>query len=165
MNMEVTGLDDFAATIQRLGEKAEPAIKAAMYDAAAQLRAAVETEVQNLPTEPNRYLRDNEKYNVFTETNKADLLAGIYVHKFQQVGDRLETWVSFDGYGSPSTATKKYPQGLPNAMIANAINSGSSVRRKNRFMARAKKAGEPAARAAMQETFEEYLKKEGLSNG
>lgn len=161
MNMEVSGLEEYAATIQRLGDKAEPAIKAAMFDGAAQLLAAVKAEIENLPTEPNRFLAPNEKFNVFTETNKKDLLDGVYVHKFQQNGDRFETWVSFDGYGSPQTATKKYPRGLPNAMIANSINSGSSVRVKNRFMARAKKAGEPAARAAIQEAFENYLAKEG----
>lgn len=158
MNMEISGLDAFAATIEKLGKQAEPAVRQAMYDGAAALLAAVKTEVENLPTEPNRYLRDGEKFNVFTETNKRDLLEGVYVHKFEQNGDKLETWVSFDGYGSPETATKKYPQGLPNAMIANAINSGSSVRKKNRFMARAKRAGEPAARAAMQETFEKLMK-------
>lgn len=159
--MEITGLEDFAARISKYADKSSAAIKVGMYQGAGQLLAAVRAEVENLPTEPNRILKDGEQFNVFTETNKRDLLEGLYVHTFVENGGRIETWVSFDGYGS--IPTKKYPQGVPNALIANAINSGSSVRKKNRFMARAKKAGEAPAREAIEEGFLNFLEKEGNS--
>lgn len=163
MNMTIEGLDELEARISKYADKSSAAIRAGMYDGAREMLAAVTAEVENLPTEPNRYLRENDKFNVFTETNKRDLLEGLYVHRFVEENNRIETWVSFDGYGS--VATKKYPNGIPNALIANSINSGSSVRRKNRFMARAKKASEALALAAIEEGFEDYLRKEGLLDG
>ena len=43
--------------------------------------------------------------------------------------------LGFDGYNK--VKTRKYPQGQPNAMIARAVESGSSVRKKNPFIRRA----------------------------
>lgn len=161
--MTIEGLDEWAARISKYENKSSAAIRAGMYDGAREMLAAVIIQVENLPAQPNRLLKNGEKFNVFTETNRKDLLDGLYVHHFVNNGSRIETWVSFDGYGS--VPTKTYPQGVPNALIANSINSGSSVRVKNRFMTRAKKASEALALAAVEKGFKEFLKKEGLSNG
>ena len=42
------------------------------------------------------------------------------------------TKVGFKGYGSHPT--KKYPKGVPNALLARAVESGSSVRKKTPFV-------------------------------
>ena len=45
--------------------------------------------------------------------------------------------------------TKKYPNGQPNALIARAVNSGTSFRKKTRFLDKAVNASKKAAEAAM----------------
>ena len=151
--MTVTGLDDFSARIGKLGSASAGMIRQSMYDGAAQMKAAYEAEILALPAAEHHPLKEGELMTGITDTNRQDLLNGLYVRKFATEGGQHYTVIGFNGYGSPETATKRYPNGLPNALLARSINSGSSVRRKNRFAARAKTRSQEAAKAAMAETF------------
>ena len=68
--------------------------------------------------------------------------------------------VSFDGYNS--VRTEKYPQGQPNVVIARAVNSGTTFRKRTRFVDKAvlaqKKAAEAAMDAACNHAIEEIMK-------
>lgn len=151
--MTVTGLDDFSLKISKLGNASAGLIRQSMFDGAAELKAAYAAEINALPAAEHHPLKEGQLMEGITETNRQDLLSGLYVRKFAKEGGQHYTVIGFNGYGSPETATKRYPNGLPNALLARSINSGSSVRRKNRFASRAKNNGQEAAKAAMAETF------------
>ena len=55
--------------------------------------------------------------------------------------------IGFAGYNA--TRTDKYPQGQPNALIARAVNSGTTFRKKTRFVDKAVSASKKSAEAAM----------------
>lgn len=65
--------------------------------------------------------------------------------------------IGFDGYGS--ITTNKYPNGLPNQLVARSIESGSSVRQKHPFVAPAVRTKRKAARAAMEKVVTDEINK------
>ena len=64
--------------------------------------------------------------------------------------------IGFDGYNS--VQTKKYPNGQPNAMIAAAINSGTSRRKRTNFIYKAVNKSKQESLAAMKRQFDEDIK-------
>lgn len=131
--------------------------KKAVFKGSAVVALQIRKNIEALPTEPNRFLRDGDKFNVFTETNKQDLLSGLGISKIKEGDGGVYTQIGFAGYGSPETATKSYPNGLPNALIARSVERGTSVRRKRAFVKPAIKAAEKSAEAAMQQSFEDDI--------
>ena len=55
--------------------------------------------------------------------------------------------------------TRKYPHGQPNALIARAVISGTSFRKKNNFVGRAVKAVKAEAENQMRAAFDEIFDK------
>ena len=69
----------------------------------------------------------------------------------------LHTKAGFDGYGSHPT--KQYPQGVPNQLLARAVESGSSAREKTPFVRPAVTKTKKAAVEAMQAEIDKEIKK------
>lgn len=127
--------DDFSGLLQGLaGDQAIAVMKAAVYAGVGVLADAIKTEIQNLPEESG-YMPKGKKRNVVGTNDKKMLQERLGVSRIDATGDKADAVVSFNGYnGRP---TKKYPQGVPIALIARSIESGSSVRVKNPFIRRA----------------------------
>lgn len=111
-----------------------------------------------LPSEKFRRLRGGDSFHVLSDSAKADLLAGFGLAQIQR--DKhgfVHTKAGFEGYGSHPTAN--YPYGVPNALIARAIESGSSVRDKMPFVRPAVNATRKEAINAMEKSIDDDLKK------
>ena len=111
-----------------------------------------------LPSEKFRRLRGGDSFHVLSDSAKADLLAGFGLAPIQR--DKtgfVNTKAGFEGYGSHPTAT--YPYGVPNQLIARAVESGSSVRDKMPFVRPAVKAAQKDAVKAMEDSVDEDMKK------
>lgn len=95
------------------------------------------------------------------EYQRDDLKAALGVTPMKQ--NKNEDWnakIGFDGYGSKPT--EKYPQGVPNQLLARAIESGTSFRPKTPFVRRAlnkRKADAIKAMGAVIETEFEKIRK------
>ena len=146
--MTVTGLEDFSSMIRALGDKGTDVAKAAVYAGAGVLAEAVKAEISALPVEEG-FLPPGDLHNVITASDKEDLLRGVGISHMEDAGGKVTAAVGVNGYSS--TATKKYPSGVPLPLIARSIESGSSVRRKNPFMRRAGNAAKARAQQAMTE--------------
>lgn len=111
-----------------------------------------------LPSEKFRRLRGGDSFHVLSDSAKADLLAGFGLAPIQRDKNGfVHTKAGFEGYGSHPTAT--YPYGVPNQLLANAVESGSSVRDKMPFVRPAVKAKQKDAIKAMEDSIDEDLKK------
>lgn len=156
--MKITGLTEYETQLKALGESGEAIAKMALYDGAAVVVAAVASAVQTLPVVEDKYMvaAKGEKYNVITEKGKADLIGGLGIAKMRVEAD-VNTIIGFNGYSSK--VTKKYPDGVPNAMIARAIESGSSVRAKHPFFRIAVRKAKAAATAAIEDTAQKAIQK------
>lgn len=141
-HIEFMGIDAYLERLNKLGDKSTGLCKRALYDGAAVLANAVRDEINALPTSD----RDGDPQPVL-EYEKDGLLDGLGIAKMKDNNGVISTRVDFDGYNR--LKSKKYPSGHPNSMIARAINSGTSKRKKNPFMSRAIRKGIAKAQAAM----------------
>ena len=111
--------DDYLAKLAVLESNADEVIKKAIHDGAGVVADGIKTKIPTIPDVHRYILNDLEKSFGITPISK----------------DREGDWnakIGFDGYGSHPT--KKYPKGLPNQMMARAIESGTSFRKKHPFV-------------------------------
>lgn len=150
--------DDYALKLSRFAARSPEIAKKALYAAAAIVTDEVRKNLEALPEDTFRYLRDNEIFTGVSKSQKKDLLDSLGITPVDT--DKKGDWnvkVGFDGYGS--MPTKKYTKGVPNPLLARAIESGSSVRKKTPFVRPAVKATKAAAVEAMNRVIDAETKK------
>lgn len=130
------GLDEYLKKLEALDVSRTAVMKMAVYEGADEVADAVREAVKALPeaktSEAVRDWRQQVPVDGITKAQKDGLLEGLYVARMEEDIDSVYTTVGFDGYNS--VKTKGYPKGQPNAMIARAVESGSSARRKTPFV-------------------------------
>lgn len=146
------GINKYATKLRKISDKAEGMIKRAVYDGAAVVLQAAISEISALPVIENRYNVTELPMRGVTETQKRGLLAGIGLAKMVDDNGCINTKLGFDGYNG--VRSQKYPNGQPNALIANTVNRGSSARVKIPFINRTVKAAKAGAEAAMAARFD-----------
>ena len=135
--MTIKGLDDLAIKISKLDD-AEVA-KKCVYAGA----KVIADEIRNR-LESNDTLKEDQLQ---------DLLDSLGIAPIKTDSDgNVNTKIGFKGYGRKPT--KKYPLGLPNQMMARAVESGTSFRPKRPFVRTAVNAKRKEAIKAMQETYD-----------
>lgn len=133
-------------------------LERAVARGAAPVADAIRKNLEALPDEKFKRLKDGEKFNVLSESAKRDLSAGFGLTPMERDKNGfLYTKAGFEGYGSHPT--KSYPQGVPIPMMARAIESGSSVREKMPFVRPAVNATRKEAIKEMEKSIDEDMKK------
>lgn len=143
--IEFVGIDKYFERLDELGKHSIGLCKRALYDGAAVIANSVRAEVNALPTS-DRDAKKGESQPILSY-EKDGLVEGLGIAKMKDEHGVIYTRIDFDGYNR--LKSKKYPSGHPNSMIARAINSGTSKRRKNPFMTRGVNKGKAQAQAAM----------------
>lgn len=154
--------DEIAIQLSRLADKQDEIAKKALYQAAKIVADKIKDNLKSLPEDTFRYLQENEQFKGVPESQKQDLIEHFGITPIDV--DNKGNWnvkIGFDGYGSYKT--NKYPKGLPIPLLARAIESGSSVRKKTPFIRPAlrsvkSKAEEVMAKVVDKET-EKIMKK------
>lgn len=150
------GHADYALRLRELehtaagGEMLEEAVKAGAKPVADEIR----NQLSKLPGDDFRRLDDGEIFTGLSYRQKQDLLESFGLTPIDR--DRrgfVHTKAGFDDYGS--FPTKAYPQGLPNQLLARAVESGSSVRAKTPFVRPAVRATRKEAEAEMDRVIKE----------
>lgn len=121
---------------------------------------AIRGNLESLPEESFRFLDvyAGEHFDDVPTGQKRDLVEGFGLTPIERDKNGfLYTKAGFDGYGS--FPTNDYPQGVPNALIARAVESGSSVRDKTPFVRPAVNATRKEAVEAMDAVIDGELKK------
>ena len=117
----------------------------------------IRKNLEALPEDEFRKLKPGEQFRGVPRSVKDDLLAsfGLAPIESDKNGFR-NTKAGFDGYGS--RPTKKYPRGVPNQLVARAVESGSSVRQKTPFVRPAVRKARKMAIEKIEKTMDEILK-------
>ncbi len=160
---KVTVLSDasIADKLMKLGNQTDEIAKKAIYAGAKIVTDEIRRNLENLPEDQFRYLEEGEKFNGVPESQKRDLSESLGITPIQRDNDgNWNAKVGFDDYGS--FPTKKYPKGVPNTLLARAIESGSSVRMKTPFVRPAIRKTKEKVIAAMQAAVDEEIKKGGV---
>ena len=143
--MEVTGLDELTAKMQKLPDKGADVAALALYEGAAIVADAVSSAVHGIATEEFHYTKFGKRLP--SPEEKAILLgAKRGVAKFNKNHSRVDTSVGMQnaGYGTIKGKTKPIPQ------IANAINSGTSFMQPQPFFRKAVETSASAAAGAIE---------------
>lgn len=155
----ITEGSSFTEHLEALAGQTDEIAKKGLYEGARIVADRIKVNLEALPVEQSRWLKDGDKYDGLTATEKSGLLScfGVTSMKKSSAGT-IHLHVGFGGYinGHPS---KKYPYGLPAPVIARSIESGSSVRNKRPFMRPAIAATKETAKAKMADTIENEIKK------
>jgi hypothetical protein len=118
----------------------------------------IRSRLEKLPEEAFHRLYGNDQFSQVPSGQKKDLLE--HLGTTPPSRDRngfVHVKVGWDGYGD--YPTKDYPKGLPNALVARAVESGSSVRQKIPFVRPAVKASQKQALEAMDRVIDEDTRK------
>lgn len=154
------GAADYAQALKQLeftaeqGKLLEDAVKAGAKPVADEIRRRLDA----LPTDDFRRLDDGEKFTGLPVVNHLDLIDSFGLTPVSR--DRsgfVNVKAGFDGYGSKPT--KAYPKGIPNQLLARAVESGSSVRKKTPFVRPAVQATRKEAVDEMDKTVRQELEK------
>lgn len=157
--------EDFALRISKLAKNADKCAERALKAAAAVVTDKVRANLTALPTDYRvgagkeyYYLTQSEKFDGVPLAQKEDLLNSL---GFTPVGldkdGNYNIKIGFDGYGRQPT--QKYPRGIPNQLVARAVESGSSVREKHPFVRPASRSAKDAAIRAMDAVIAEEAEK------
>ena len=157
-------MDAFGEKLQSLERHfaKDATLEKAVAAGAAVVADEIRANLEALPEEDFRFLSEGATFSGLSASQKEDLAAGFGLTPIERDKNGLiHTKAGFDGYGS--FPTKQYPQGVPNALLARAVESGSSVRQKRPFVRPAVTATRTEAINKMADVIDEESQK--IMNG
>ena len=163
---QFNGMKEYAEYLQRIGANTKEICGAGVYAMAEVVTDKIRANLDALPTveesEALAAYREQRKTSL-TSAQKKGLQASLGISKIENDNGYWNVKVGFDGYNK--LKTRKYPNGQPNALIARATESGSSVREKTPFVRPAVSASQKKALEAAKIKIDQRIfaikKKEG----
>ena len=150
--LKVEGMDEITAMLADVEESAQGIAALALYEGAGIIADAINKGARGLRTAPFKYAAGERKRKPSPEEKAILQNAKKGVAKFRKTGVSVQTSVGLQNSGYAELAGKTVP--IP--LIANAINSGTSFRKKQPFFRKAEsKSG--AAEAAIENKLREQL--------
>lgn len=146
------GMDDLTNKLRSLGDAAEKVASEGLYEGAGVMADAVSRAVQGIATSSFRYANGWQR-NPSPEEKALLANASHGIAKFRKNGAVVSTSVGFSnaGYGQLGGKTVPVPK------IANAINSGTSFRKKQPFFRKAVSQSRSQTLAAIESTIEKRI--------
>lgn len=133
-------------------------LERAVYKGAKVVADEIRKNLERLPSTPFRKLQGEGKFGFIPEGQKRDLISSFGLAPISRDSNHfVGTKAGFDGYGA--FPTEQFPQGLPNALVARATESGSTVRQKQPFVRTAVVKKEKESIEAMSNVIDEELEK------
>lgn len=155
--MQIIGPDNYISSLKNLGNNTERICKKAVYVAGGIVADEIRNGTKNLPNDKFKNLKESDKFSGVSDGQKKDLLNSFGISPIDR--DRkgiINVKLGFEGYGS--YPTKTYPKGVPNALLARSIESGSSVRQKIPFIRKAVMKTKKVALQEMEKSIESDMK-------
>lgn len=144
---EFGGIDTYIQQLNKLqAATRDDVIGKTVYAGAEVVADSVRSAIQALPVGSGQ-ASGNELVDTVTLPQKAGLLDGFGISRMKDDDGFVNVKLGFDGYNS--TRTEKYPRGQPNVLIARSVNSGTTFRKKTKFVDKAVNSAKKAAEAAM----------------
>lgn len=138
------GIDTYIKQLNKLqAATKDGVIGKTVYAGAAVVADKVRSNIQSLPEGKE----SAAVTGAVTPAQKRGLLEGFGISKMHDEDGFINVKLGFDGYNS--VKTRKFPKGQPNVLIARAVNSGNSFRKKTKFVDKAVRASKKTAEAAM----------------
>ena len=128
---------EYIKTLEKLGKESESTIKKAVYQGA-------------------KVVADEIKAGLHEHRDSGELEKSMTLTRMQTKKNYTYTKVLFVGYDT-AKRSKAFPRGVPNAVKAAALESGTSKQPATHVISRAVKAATPAAIDAMRKAFDDAI--------
>lgn len=143
------GLDDYIAQLGNLAYSARDDCGAAIYEGAKIVADEIHGAIQSAPL-------GSPKDGKLLEVQRRGLLDGLGIAAMRMDGGYLNVKIGMDGYNA--LRTKKFPKGQPNALIARALESGTSWSPANPIISRATRSAKAKAEEKMRLVIDERIR-------
>ena len=169
--ISTSGMDDLLGKLQKAGDAAHDIAAVGLYEGAGVVADAISSGARSIATEPFKYAGGGTKRKPSPEEKAILNAAGAAgIAKFDKNGLSVNTAVGYNrsGYAQvnwnhmSNKARTKYKikgggNAKPVAVIANAINSGTSFMEKQPFIRKAITKSKGVAQGAMEATIEQLV--------
>lgn len=145
------GLNEYLSQLGNLEFHSDEIIGRTIYPAAGMVADAIDSAINTIPTRS-----PNGSEGLFAD-QKRGLHEGLGIAPKRNDSGYINVKIGFDGYNQHKTKT--YPSGQPNAMIARAMESGTSFSKKQPFVGKTVRAVKARAEAMMQEELDKEISK------
>lgn len=160
MNLSFKGVDELITKLDKLANKTESVMKAALYEGAKVAADEIKASLSNIPVEetsrgfsPFIPANSSRRLKGVTSRQKADIISNFGVSKHRPDGDGVSTRIGFHGYTVNGNETKR----VAVAVIVRSVESGTTFREKTPFFRAAVRRAKPRAEAAMKKKVEEII--------
>lgn len=152
------GIEEYANRLSSLFKDTEGIVRKAVFRGAAVVADEIKNGLKSIPTIRNNEIgTESNPISGVTKKQKSDLIEAFGLAPIENKGGYIQTKAGVDGYGS--VPTKKYPNGVPNAMLMRSVESGTSFRRKTPVFRPAVNRAKEKCVAEMKKTIDEELEK------
>lgn len=152
------GLNEYVKKLNNLQSMSREVAGKAIYAGADLMADAVRKNIDALPVVDFRKKGSSQNLiDGVTSAQKKGLQDGFGITPMKEENGYYNVKLGFDGYNTAKS--KKNPKGQANQMIARAVESGTSFRKKHPFVSPAVKATRSQAEKKMQEVLEAEIQK------
>lgn len=153
--LKFKGLQQYEMMLSKLETGTEQIVGEAIYSGAEIIADEIKSNINSLEIEQGQEGSSGKLLTGITSAQKKGLQEGFGIASMEYKNGYRSVKLGFDGYNA--TKTKKYPKGQPNVLIARAVESGTSFRKKNPFVRKAIKAQKNAAEEKMAKILDEKI--------
>lgn len=157
----ITEPSEFMAKLSKLETSHKKIAGKAIFAGAKIIADQISSNLSTIPVEPFRYLHDGEQLSSASASQVEGLMNCFGITTLQEDEDGYNVKCGFSEYIDTNIIppTNQYPRGLPAPMLARAIESGSSFRKKHPFVRPAIAQTKGKAKEKMAQIIEEETKK------
>ena len=158
-NLRITGLTELLAKLESVSADSITICESIAHAGADSMADTVKSQINSLKTTSDDTYGRSSKKRYCYQWEKDGLVESMGISPVRQMGSVVDFKVGFDGYASGGKASKKYPKGKANAMIAYSINAGTTFMQAQPFLKKAQSSGRAAAIACMKEELATEINK------
>lgn len=152
------GIEEYANRLSSLFKDTEGIVRKAVFRGAAVVADEIKSGLKAIPTIRNNEIGTTEHpIRGVTKKQKSDLIEAFGLAPIENKSGYIQTKAGVDGYGS--APTKRYPNGVPNAMLMRSVESGTSFREKTPVFRQAVNRAKEKCITEMKKTIDEELGK------
>ena len=164
MRYKMKGLDKYIERLESLSNpyNAQVCIENAVTEGSKVVSQMTLAELEKMPVDNRPFVKDGMRTGV-TQKVKNELIKSFGITPLDIKGNTIDRKTGVD-YGYNGVATRKYPKGQPNIVIARSLEKGTSFMPKNPVISRASRKARKPCIEAMKKSFEDDIERIMVNN-
>lgn len=154
MGVKIKGLDEHIKALEKADKNTPETMKKVVEAGMQPVTNSLRSVISSLPTDPPKYVPEGQKRKISVPEKKG-LLDSMGYTPVRNNGTKYDSNAGVQGYNP--VRTEQFPRGIPNKMLLDAVDSGSSFREKQPVFSRVKSSSQKDAIDAMDKAIEDFI--------